>query len=315
MDNQDQKIKSLEDRVEILQQENAQLLDRLRTAPAHGLWQADKDVDYYRNRLQSINGKLGEWAREFATTKPAPWQGFSDYERWNFVNNQLSTVTRLVDGDVSNMLKTTEAVRYILESFATYHVCVKIFANPFFGSPDHRLQDAGELSWVYSVLLPKGKMAAHTWRSDTLRELSDPRSPKLSSEATDRLKQAAKNQTVLFLESSMRCLLHQSKMNEYTRRLREIFELAAETAHDIWRERVSIKCQTMADFDKLTGEEGKGDWWEDEAQKGERFAILLLRPELTIVDGAVVETPNDGKQEQEQIVIISDAETMYAKSG
>lgn len=155
-------------------------------------------------------------------------------------------------------------------------------------------------------------MAAHKWRSDTLRLLST-NSAKLSEQALEMVHEAASEEAEVFLKSSISCLLNQNRVNEYTKDLHKIFKLAAETAYDGWRERYFIKCRTLAD---CAGPGAEGDSWDkhvpleagttlaDEMHNGR--LVLFIRPRMEIVEHFVDQTAGGQKQERQQSFLLSD---------
>ncbi|KAF8853279.1 hypothetical protein BDZ45DRAFT_748691 [Acephala macrosclerotiorum] len=305
LDPREQRINELELLISNLQAEKVHLQSRIDNPPTAGLWRLGKDKNYYREELHTINAILSEWAKDFATTTAAPWQDLPEYERWHFINNILSTVTKVKDGKAPKGLMDDEGTMLFLDALVAHHMYKNIFARPFFCAPDRRIASlGGELSWVYIELLKGDQVAAHKWRYETLRLLSPLDDQNLYAQTRALLKQAAKDEVVLFLGSTINCLVNMNRKNESHRRLVEIFEIASWRAYDIWCEKEYIRCTTIKEFGEMTFEEGDRRWTADDLRnlkeivgvvKGDED-MLFTRPWLELVDLVVEENAGRDKQ-------------------
>jgi Rps23 Pro-64 3,4-dihydroxylase Tpa1-like proline 4-hydroxylase len=157
------------------------------------------------------------------------------------------------------------------------------------------------------------ELAAQKWRWDTLRLLSHIYSPQLSEQALEMVHQAAREETEVFLKSSISCLLNRNRVNEYTKDIHRIFKPAAETAYDGWRERYFIRCRTLAD---CAGPGAEGDSWDKHVpleagttlanELHNRRVVLFIRPRMEIVEYFLDETAGGHKQERQKSFLLSD---------
>ncbi|KAL4863292.1 hypothetical protein BDV12DRAFT_30170 [Aspergillus spectabilis] len=260
-------------------------------------WHAPKEDRYVRDELFKLGGKIRQWARSNSVTAFSDLDTVAASDKDQAVR-YLSGYCAHLDWDtlISKFPVSKEKLPALLvQATLAKDLFGKLFTDPFFAfvatEGDKSVPGPEEMRTLQDSIAQVSESAAHVWRSQTIRGLSNTSNPTTTPFLAARIDPICSLFVADILSGSIRFLFRSGEdpaqsHNERFQELHSLYKGAAQLALTLWGQRASITVRTLQDLPPFTiaseemGAHRLHHLDEDDMRLDGKEALLLLQPAI-----------------------------------